>query len=177
MPLSLHYALPMPRNTRDYLLLALAALVVVLTVLDVGSDLRAGTPLAHIFHEALLVGAALTLVAWVLSDLYRRRREVARLRYELEAVREAARSRSPELRKARAELSDAIDAQFTEWGLSPSEREVGRLLLKGLSIKEIAALRETHEKTVRQHASAIYHKAGLPGRHAFAAWFLEDLLG
>ena len=54
---------------------------------------------------------------------------------------------------------------------------MGRLLLKGLSIKEIASLRETHEKTVRQHASAIYRKAELPGRHAFAAWFLEDLLG
>jgi len=50
------------------------------------------------------------------------------------------------------------------------------LLLKGLSIKEIAALRETHEKTVRQQASAIYRKAGVAGRHAFAAWFIEDLL-
>lgn len=167
----------MPRNTRDYLLLALAALVVVLTALDGGSDLRAGAPLSHIFHEALLVGAALALLGWVLSDLYRRRREVARLRYELDALRAAAPSRPPELRKARAELSDAIDAQFAQWQLSPSEREVGRLLLKGLSIKEIAALRETHEKTVRQHASAIYRKAELPGRHAFAAWFLEDLLG
>lgn len=167
----------MLRNTRDYLLLGLAGLVVSLTALDVWSDLREGTPVHHIFHEALLVGAALALLGWVLSDLVRRRREVARLRYELDAVREVARLRNPELRKARAELSDAIDAQFADWQLSPSEREVGRLLLKGLSIKEIASLRETHEKTVRQHASAIYRKAELPGRHAFAAWFLEDLLG
>jgi len=40
----------------------------------------------------------------------------------------------------------------------------------------MAQLRAAHEKTVRQQAGAIYNKAGLPGRHAFAAWFLEDLL-
>jgi len=32
------------------------------------------------------------------------------------------------------------------------------------------------EKTVRQQASAIYSKAGLSGRHAFSAWFIEELL-
>ena len=50
------------------------------------------------------------------------------------------------------------------------------LLLKGLSLKEIAAVRNTHEKTTRQQASAIYRKAGVTGRHAFSAWFIEDYL-
>ena len=49
-------------------------------------------------------------------------------------------------------------------------------MLKGLSFKEIAALRQTREKTVRAQASAIYRKAGVNGRHAFAAWFIEDFL-
>jgi DNA-binding CsgD family transcriptional regulator len=53
---------------------------------------------------------------------------------------------------------------------------VGRLLLKGLSLKEIAAIRNTLEKTVRQQASSIYKKAELNGRHAFSAWFIEDIL-
>ena len=39
-----------------------------------------------------------------------------------------------------------------------------------------ADLRSTLEKTVRQQASSIYQKAGVSGRHAFAAWFLEDYL-
>ena len=53
---------------------------------------------------------------------------------------------------------------------------LGRLLLKGLSLKEIAAIRETLEKTVRQQVSSIYKKAELSGRHAFSAWFIEDAL-
>ena len=60
--------------------------------------------------------------------------------------------------------------------VTTSEKDVGWLLSKGLSLKEIAAIRETLEKTVRQQASSIYKKAGLSGRHAFSAWFIEDAL-
>jgi DNA-binding CsgD family transcriptional regulator len=60
--------------------------------------------------------------------------------------------------------------------MTSAEREVGLLILKGLSHKEIAALRATTDATVRQQAQAIYRKAGLPGKTAFSAYFLEDLL-
>ena len=122
------------------------------------------------------MAAALGLAAWVAGDLRRKTREVAQLREELNVVARAGAPRNAEVEAARTSLSHAIDSQFADWGLSQGEKDVGRLLLKGLSIREIAALRETQEKTVRQQASAIYRKADLPGRHAFAAWFLEDLL-
>jgi DNA-binding CsgD family transcriptional regulator len=73
-------------------------------------------------------------------------------------------------------LGTAIDAQFTRWNLTDAEREVALLLLKGLSTKEIAAVRAGSERTVREHARAIYSKAGLTGRAALSAFFLEDLL-
>jgi DNA-binding CsgD family transcriptional regulator len=75
-----------------------------------------------------------------------------------------------------AGLGVAIDRQFEAWGLSPSEREVGALLLKGLSHREAADVRGTSERTVRQQARALYRKAGLTGRAELAAFFLEDLL-
>jgi DNA-binding NarL/FixJ family response regulator len=49
-------------------------------------------------------------------------------------------------------------------------------MLKGLRHKEIATMRETSERTVRQQALTIYKKAGLDGRTDLAAFFLEDLL-
>lgn len=73
-------------------------------------------------------------------------------------------------------LGEAIDAQFTRWNLTEAEREVALLLLKGLSTKEIAAVRAGSERTAREHARAIYSKAGLTGRAALSAFFLEDLL-
>ena len=73
-------------------------------------------------------------------------------------------------------LGAAIDAQFDRWGLSSAEREIALLLLKGLSHKEIAVVRQTSEKTVRQQSLAVYRKAGLSGRAELSAFFLEDLL-
>jgi DNA-binding CsgD family transcriptional regulator len=73
-------------------------------------------------------------------------------------------------------LSQGIARQFEKWDLTMAEREVGLLILKGMSYKEIAILRDVSEKTVRQQAHSIYKKAKLSGRAALSAYFLEDLL-
>lgn len=73
-------------------------------------------------------------------------------------------------------LGAAMDLQFTRWGLTNAEREVALLLLKGLSLKEIATVRSTNERTVRSQARTLYSKAGLAGRASLSAFFLEDLL-
>ena len=73
-------------------------------------------------------------------------------------------------------LGRAMDEQFARWNLTLAEREVALLLLKGLSLKEIAGVRATNERTVRSQARTLYSKAGLSGRAALSAFFLEDLL-
>ncbi len=65
--------------------------------------------------------------------------------------------------------------QFELWRMTAAEQDVGLLILKGLSHKEIAHLRGTTEATVRQQAQSIYFKSDLPGKTAFSAYFLEDL--
>ena len=73
-------------------------------------------------------------------------------------------------------LGKAMDEQFARWSLTQAERDVAMLLLKGLSLKEIATVRATNERTVRSQARTLYSKAGLSGRAALSAFFLEDLL-
>jgi DNA-binding CsgD family transcriptional regulator len=68
------------------------------------------------------------------------------------------------------------DRQLRAWNLTPAERETALLLLKGLGLKEIAALQDKSERTVRQHAISVYRKSGLGGRAELSAFFLEDLL-
>jgi DNA-binding NarL/FixJ family response regulator len=68
-----------------------------------------------------------------------------------------------------------MESQFQQWGMTDAERDVGLLILKGLSHKEIATLRGTSEATVRQQAQSIYRKSSMPGKTAFSAYFLEDL--
>ncbi|MCA8965693.1 MAG: response regulator transcription factor [Planctomycetes bacterium] len=73
-------------------------------------------------------------------------------------------------------LGAAIDRQLTRWQLTAAERDIAMLLLKGMSHKEIASLRNVGEATVRQQSRAIYQKAKVAGRHELAAFFLEDLV-
>jgi DNA-binding CsgD family transcriptional regulator len=73
-------------------------------------------------------------------------------------------------------LGAAIGQQFDAWQLTGAEGEVAMLMIKGFSHKEIGSLRHTAEATVRQQARSIYDKAGLAGRTALSAYFLEDLL-
>jgi DNA-binding CsgD family transcriptional regulator len=74
-----------------------------------------------------------------------------------------------------AGLGQAIDGQFRAWQLTPTEREIALRLLQGHGHKSIAADTGRSERTVRQHAVMIYHKAGLGGRAELAAFFLQDL--
>ncbi len=73
-------------------------------------------------------------------------------------------------------LGEEIEKQFEVWTLTAAEREVGLLMLKGFSHREVASLRGTTEATVRHQARAVYQKSGMPGRSSFCAYFLEDLL-
>jgi DNA-binding CsgD family transcriptional regulator len=68
-----------------------------------------------------------------------------------------------------------MESQFERWGLTGAERDVALRLLKGQSHKEIAYVTGRSERTIRQHAVAVYQKSGLHGRAELAAFFLEDL--
>ena len=154
------------------LLLAIAGLMVV----DVVEDVHGAAERGHLIREALVLllsvgGAGVLLLrtrraerraTGLASDLVRARADASRWRIEAEA--------------ALSGLSVAIDAQFGRWGLTPAEKEVGLLLLKGLSLKEVAELRGGSERTARQQATAVYRKAGVAGRAELSAFFLEDLL-
>jgi len=107
------------------------------------------------------------------ASLRRRARLLVRDLDAAEAEAERWRGEADEVLRG---LGVAIDRQFERWSLSAAEKEVALLLLKGLAHKEIADVRDTSERTVRQQSLAIYRKAGLSGRAELAAFFLEDLL-
>ena len=91
---------------------------------------------------------------------------------EREAERDTWRTRAEHALEG---FRHAIDEQFTAWGLTPSERDVALQLLKGHGHKQIAAQTGRSERTVRQHAVAVYEKSGLSGRAELAAFFLDAL--
>lgn len=70
-----------------------------------------------------------------------------------------------------------LETHFDEWALTPSERDVAKLAIKGLSIADMAELRGTAEGTIKAHSAAVYRKAGVSGRLQLISYFVEELMG
>jgi DNA-binding CsgD family transcriptional regulator len=169
---------PSERKTR-WLLASLGlgsfALLLMLEIVTEGDELSPFDLLVDAATILLTVAAAVG-VALLAQRLHVQHEEKMALISDLAIARAEGDGWRSQVRSHLAGLKAGMDQQFQAWGLTAAEREVGLLILKGLSHKEIAALRATTEATVRQQAQAIYRKANLPGKTAFSAYFLEDLL-
>lgn len=152
-----------------------AAIVVILAA-DFWTDASGTASRVHLGLEAVAMGLALLGLVAIAWRVGRMRRGVRRLNVALVRARADAAKWRSEAEESLRGLSVAIDHQFEAWSLSAAEREIALLLLKGLSLREIADVRGTSERTVRQQALAIYKKAEVSGRAELSAFFLEDLL-
>ena len=156
--------------------IAILVVIVALVGVDLATDAWAGARWLHWVLELVvaLLSAAGAIVLWM--RMLAARRAATGLSHDLAASRADADRWRREAEDALRGLGAAIDRQFDHWKLSAAEREIALLLLKGLSLKDIADARQTSERTVRQQALGIYRKAGLAGRAELSAFFLEDLL-
>jgi len=162
---------------KEFLAMLILAIVVAGNLADVFYDYREGASMAHLLVELSIALVSFALIAALTVGIWKQSRSNNRLKAELASFSENSEQiLPPGLATARHELALVLKEQFENWQLTQTERQVAMLLLKGLSFKEIASVRGTMEKTVRQQASAIYKKANVSGRHAFSAWFIEDLL-
>jgi len=150
--------------------------ITVFLVIDLVSDVGEGASAGHVAFEAAATLLSLGGFGAMWRLLQAERSRARELKVELDGTRADLVHWHAEAQELLRGLGAAIDRQFDRWSLSPAEREVGLLLLKGLSLKEAAETRQTSERTVRQQALAVYRKAGLTGRAELAAFFLEDLL-
>lgn len=154
-------------------LLLVAALF---TAFDIFEDLAEGVSLYHVVPEISVAFGITGIAFYLLFKMFRQRS--LRIQFILKQL-EDSENRVQILREQatgyRQGIVELITKQLNDWELTPAEQDVTFLLIKGLSIREIAQVRETSERTIRQHASEVYRKSGLAGRAQLAAYFLEDL--
>ena len=150
-------------------------LIIVGGIIDLVLDAPATWLSFHVFFELLMIAGALVFTTALWIGWQNERIEAERLRASL-AERNAERDAwKATAERALNQLGVAIDRQFHAWELTEAEREVALLLLKGYSHKHIAAETGRSERTVRQHAVAVYQKAGMNSRAELAAFFLDPI--
>ncbi len=157
--------------------LALSLSITAFVAVDLAADLQNGVSATHIITELLALALVLAGVGGTAAELRRSSEEVRSLRGDFAGARADLAQWRDELQQRPRDFGAEIEEQLRAWGLSEAEHAVAWLILRGLSYKEAAELRNTMERTVRHQAMSIYRKAGLTGRAEMAAFFLRSILG
>ncbi|MFX0545919.1 helix-turn-helix transcriptional regulator [Roseovarius sp. S1116L3] len=130
---------------------------------DIIADLRRG------FHGDIhLKIEAIATVALIFGVVF--------MMIELRGVMTRLEQMDRGLRAARGEMSQIIETFFDEWDLTPSEKDVALLILKGFDNEAIAGFRGTAAGTIRAQSARIYAKARVDGRAQLFSVLLEELL-
>ena len=121
-----------------------------------------GKPLAHLMLEG---GVFFSIVLVLMFEIGR----VLRLTSKISASEK-------QVTQFKTHLSQVIKGEFMQWGLTDTEQEIALMLIKGMSMNEIADARGVKEKSVRHRATGIYSKANVANRNELTSYFIEDLL-
>ena len=134
---------------KDLIVTIILGTIMVLNFADVVTDIHLGVPTWHIIEESLIVLAAGLTVTYLIIEMRSKSRQLEQLTQTLSRADREMANITEEMRNARKQYSEVIHQQFIVWQLTASEQEVAMLLLKGLSFKEIAAVRNTRVWTSR----------------------------
>lgn len=159
---------PTTRNPAERRAATLAALIIILTlcaiffVIDAFDDIAEDGTGWHLTLEMLATATLLVSVLLMMIEL----RDLLRRMQSLDRG----------IRAARGDMAGLIDSFFTRWGLTPAERDVALLILKGFDNEAIAGMRGVAVGTIRAQTARIYDKSGVDGRAQLFSVFMEELL-
>ena len=143
---------------------------------EIASEFLDGETLGSMGDDLSRFALSAVMLAVLIYEYLAQRRALGELRGQLSKARGQLAQLDSKSEQIASQYRAVMQKQFDAWHLSASEQDVVIGLLKGLSFREIAELRATREKTVRQQASSVYRKAGVASRNELAAWFFEDML-
>lgn len=166
----------MMNHKERWTIAAILFTIAVLTSIDIYNDSFEGVSVWHISIEFLVGLVSLAAVFYLLRGRFKLQRSLTLEKQFSDELRVEAEKWKQVSKTYMEGLSVEIDNQLNRWNLTEAEKEVAFLLVKGLSNKEIAKIRNTSIPTVRSQTNAIYSKSGLSGRSELSAFFLEELL-
>lgn len=153
-----------------------ALLVFGLSAAEIIVEFLQGQSIAEMLDDIAMFLISGLVVGLFIIDFRVQQQALGKLQGQLESARGQLAAVDATSGQLATQYREVMQKQFDVWKLTQSEQDVVLGLLKGLSFREIAELRDTREKTVRQQAASVYRKAGIAGRHELAAWFFEDML-
>lgn len=151
------------KQSRSYLAVIVLLIAAIFFSHDIYIDVMVeGKGISHIFIEGGIFVAVLLALGFEMKRVV-----------ELHSTISISQT---EILRLKGHMTQVISDEFDRWALTRTEKEIALLLIKGLSMQEIADIRHVKEKSVRQQSTGIYTKAEVSSRHQLSAYFIEDLL-
>ncbi|HAG90219.1 MAG TPA: hypothetical protein DCL41_00005, partial [Bdellovibrionales bacterium] len=144
-------------NKKERLFISIILLLIAgFTTFDLMTDLKEGVAWWHAAVEGGVALVATIGVFFLLRGTFQLQKSLQQEKTLSEKLWKESFQWKENSKRYIEGLSQSIEQQLNEWSLTRSEKEVAFLLIKGLSLKEIAELRSTSEKTTRTQATSIY---------------------
>ncbi|MCO5112986.1 MAG: LuxR C-terminal-related transcriptional regulator [Bdellovibrionaceae bacterium] len=156
------------------------ACLMLLAAFDLWFDFKHGIPAKHLFFEIFVLFVSILGFNYFVAIWYRQEQKknltFQSLHQKLQERETEIHSLQGQVKTYKEEFRGEVERTFRSWGLTKSESDVAGFLLKGLSLKEIADLRSSNERTVRAQCGSIYKKSKLNGRSQLSSYFLDDMI-
>ncbi len=140
------------RINERYFFILCCLIYITIMVFDVFWDYKSGVPLEHMIHELGAMMIALTFLVMQILSLEEKNRTIRLKGETLSQVLTKNKELKVRLDQLKNDFRSLVESQFNVWDLSESEKEISFYILRGLSMKEIAELRQSSEQTIRQQA-------------------------
>ena len=153
-----------------------AVLILILFFMDISLDLHEQIEPKHLLIEFLIYTVAI-YIGYIFYRFYKlEKKTIKDVQIDISETNTEIKYWQNQNKSLIEGLSIKIHEEFKQWGLTQAETDVALLIIKGFSLEEIAGLRGTSERTIRDQAASVYRKAKLRNRIELSAYFLEELL-
>ena len=120
-----------------WILLVWSGVFAVLVAMDLVNDYQSGSTGRHLILEGLLFAISGAVFVMGVRQLTQAKEEVTVLKSDLDRVRHEKEQWKNETHQLLAGLSQKIEDQFSQWHLTPAEKEVGFLLSRDSASKRL----------------------------------------
>lgn len=101
---------------------------------------------------------------------------VMTLRKYLRLLHVEAETSRDTIHMLRGNFDEVLGDKFKEWSLTTAERDVTLLIIRGLSIADIATARNTAHGTIKAQSTSIFRKIGVGSKTQLMSVIIDEFL-
>ena len=98
------------------------------------------------------------------------------LRNQLALLHSDAERSAETIHVMRGHFEEVLELNFSRWGLTQAERDITLLIVRGLTVAEIAEARSTAQGTIKAQSSSIFRKIGVSSKTELMSLIIDEFI-